>query len=405
MTTSRSHNESLEFGIAKKIWDTAKTDEARHRAINLYKIAAEKNDGRALLEIYKIKIDFYDHLLSKEDRLRKNLRYLIDSMELGHVEAFLYAASIDGIFSKYQKLVYLAAGMQAAKFNGHEGLSELQEIYVSAIDNFPSELVRETIEIGSSWLPGAQIQTTISDFEGKLVEHPQRYVKGAEEMPEGWQIFEEAVNTEEYLRLLPGSADYFSACEAEEKNNPDEWKSLMLAAAGKGNGQAIYALGAYQHGQSPLRLGKSDIDHLLNAAANGSIDAFLDLADIINNFYERNDYDVDAHYDFFNTANFTCPNEAQLMSAIRSSLYIFTIMERLGIQKYFLLYLQVGRFSAENDSGYQFDRTASPHDLKYTLVSHKESAEINRRAYLWKIGRAFDGLFCADINILLGKGS
>ena len=50
------HVDTLEFDLAESIWSNTEAKEAKQRAITYYRMACEKNDGRAYLALYKIKI-------------------------------------------------------------------------------------------------------------------------------------------------------------------------------------------------------------------------------------------------------------------------------------------------------------------------------------------------------------
>ena len=383
MTQSETHRDSVEFGLAQLIWESATDEHARNRAVQLYEIACDKNDGAAWLALYKIKIEWDWSLgpLKLRDRYVSYSAYLHESMRLGYVRAFLYAGEL-GKFSMYERLVYVSIGMFLSFKNQCPEHISFQQLFFKLSNEFAHELIPEILEKGEGWLPGTSIAVGGSKLEGQFIAHPKKYDRASDIYREGWAIFEDCLNTENYLQLLPGSIEYFKACEVEDNEDMSSWKLHMELAKTKGNGQAIYALGN-RHDKLTLFL----------AAQSGSIDALLDLIGTLNNYFEND-------YDFFNTTRIKSKEEDRFLAAINCFLYLFTIMQRLGISKYCQSYIDVGRLTSENEYGYQFGEHATAEELKYELCSHKLACQMNDRSYKWRLGERFDSIFFENYAIV-----
>jgi len=386
MNQSEIHRDSVEFGLAELIWESATDELTRARAVQLYEIACDKNDGAAWLALYKIKIewDWSNGPLKLRDRYGSYSPYLDESMRLGYPRAFLYAGE-HGNFSIYERLVYVSIGMCLSLRNQSPELGTLQQLFFKLSNKFAHELIPEILEKGERWIPGTSIAVGASKLEGQLISHPKKYDLASDIKREGWAIFEDCLNTEQYLQSLPGASEYFQACEAEENEDMHTWKMQMEQAQKKGNGQATYALNDY-HDDLTLFL----------AAQGGSVDAFLDILDKLNDYFHY----AESDYDFFNTKRIKSKEEDRFLAAINCFLYLFTIMQRLGISKYCQSYIDVARLTCENEYGYQFGDHATAEELKYELCSHKLACQMNDRAYKWKLGERFDSIFFENYSIV-----
>jgi hypothetical protein len=367
MTQSEIHRDSVEFGLAQLIWESASDELTRTRAVQLYEIACNKNDGAAWLAMYT-KYDSYSAYLEK-------------SMKLGYSPAFFYAGE-HGNYSMYERLVYVSIGMFLSFRNQSPELNAFQQLFLNLSNKFAHELIPEILLKGEEWQPGDSIGVSDSKLEGQLITHPKKYDLESDIKRDGWAIFEDCENTESYLKLLPGSTEYFKACEAEDNGDMSIWKLEIEMAQAKGNGQAIYAL-----------KDSYDDTNLFLAAQSGSIDAFLDLIDNLHNYFETD-------YDFYNTTRIKSKEEDKFLAAINCFLYLFTIMQRLGISKYCNSYIDVARLTSQNEYGYEFGEHATSEELKYELCSHKLACQMNDRAYKWKLTDKFDSIFFENYAIV-----
>jgi hypothetical protein len=167
-----------------------------------------------------------------------------------------------------------------------------------------------------------------------------------------------------------------------------QWKHHMEIAESKGNGQAIYAL-----------RDRREKKNLFSAAQTGSIDAFMDLINDLNDYFEQYQYSSSQDYDFYNTTRIEIEDVEKFLSAINCFLYLYSIMQRLGIGKYCNSSIQVARLTTKTDSGYQFWSHATASELKYELCSHKLACQMNDRSFSWKLGDKFDAIFYENFYI------
>ncbi len=384
-----THTDSIEFGLAQFMWEKANDVASRQKAIELYEISCKKNDGAAFLALYKINIEWFDRPLNHYDKLRINLNYLYQSMRLGYLPAFLYAATLE-IFSKYEKLTYISYGMSFAHQKKSELLKNFQRIFIEISSTFAEEFRNEIIENSQKWTPGEPVEIYSSSLEGLFINHPKKYSPENNLNKNEWYIFLKSTDTEKYLRQLPGSDEYFKACYFEENEDLITWKKYMEISESKGNGQAIYA-----------NNNKKSESVLLRAAQNGSIDALIDLTDYLNNYFNMGQYHSDFEYEFYNSDRIITNRSDEFNLAIYCLLYLFTIMERLGIEKYFDCDIKAARLTTENESGYQFWDSTSVTDIKYELCSHDLINEVNQNALQWKLGKDFHSTFLYNFKIIL----
>ncbi len=362
------HFDSLEFGLAQKIWNSANEKETRIRAINFYKMAAAKNDARALLALYEINSNWITSYLIT-GRQHSSLPYLFDAMKLGYIPSFLYASNLD-VFSLYARLIYLSTGLAIAQNTNDLLIVELQEKFIKLSEDFAIELIPEIIQRGQEWDLGNLPNTSDCSLDGQLVIHPCPYDPSNDRIREYWKIFQ-SKNIEQYLKQLPGSDEYFLAYKFDDEGDSNSKDTYLSLSASRGNGQALYAL-------------RENDKDLIKAAENGSPDAFEDLtctilADIPDNFYFKN----------FSEILLKLTND--LMSRIDCLLYLYTLMERLGIEKNAYL-IEVYSLSIESETGYA-RQYVSMHQIKYQLCGHDQIVEINDRAEKWRLGKNFDAKF------------
>ncbi len=381
MSERNKHTDTLEYALATTVWRNAANQDAKNKAINYYKMACDKNDGAAYFALYKIKVDNADLALQKQDRLNINAEYLEESINLGYLPALLYAGTAE-IYTKFNKLVFLAAGMAYSHKNNLKDLDSFLTSFASQSEEYAIELIPEIIKLNETWVPGNVLDNDLSHLDGKLIHHPDKYDSELDIKRQDWNIFEKSESTEFYLNQLPGAKDYFEACESERRDNTAQWNLLMESAKVKGNGQAMYALSDH-----------TKHEDLLRAAQYGSIDAYIDIINKLNEYFEKYKYERKYEYEFYNTARIVAQDEEAFLSAINCFLYIYSIMERLGIEKYCESSIQVVSLSTETESGYAFWKVAAPEELKYELCSHGLCCQMNNRAQSWRLGDDFDAIF------------
>lgn len=368
------HYNSLEFEIAENIWCSATDRETQIRALDIYKLAIKKNDARAFLAFHKINEEWAtSYLLTGKQH--SGSEYLAKAIKLCYLPAFLYGGCVEN-FRTYDRLVYLSTGMHFAHQAKDPILKDLQEKFIFLSKDLPKEFILEILKRGENWNPGEPVDLSKSKLEWTLIRHPTNYKSDSDHRNSTWFIFPESEKLEQYLQKLPGYQDYVLASEAEDKGDLDLWRFHLKNAAKRGNGQASYALNNYL-----------TIQELINCAENGSPDAFDDLFEKL--------YLVNNIRDFTNTADLSRSSDSALMTRIDCLLYIFTIMERLGIAKYAEYGLEVDCLSLETDSGYSSQR-ANLSELKYLLTDHHHVCSINHRASGWYLGKKFDSKFLAD---------
>lgn len=378
--TSPEHKESLEFGLAEKIWKTAEDKESKIRAIDFYKMACAKNDARAFLEIYKINSKWENSYLLT-GKQHNGFKYLEKSLRLQYLPAFLFAAN-DSAFNTYEKLVLIATGMAIALGSKDTILTTLQDAFVTVSKDFAKEFIPEILQRGNdlknsfpdvfthSWLGTSALEWT-------LIDHPNRYRVEEDNARLSWSIFPQKESIQQYLKLIAGAQDYELACKAEDEGDLDLWRFHLQNAAKRGNGQAAYAL-------------KEDnsINTLLACAENGSPDAF---DDIFEKLYLENSV-----HEFKNTSSLMESVNSSTLARIDCVLYLYTAMERLGIEKYVTYDIEVIGLSLETESGY-CGKHADLFQLKYQLCDHREIVKINDRVAKWRLGEKFDSKFSSSL--------
>ena len=369
------HFDSLEFGIAEKIWDSAHDKATKIKAINYYKMAAAKKDARALLALYKINSEWISSYLIT-GRQHNSLPYLFDALKLGYLPAFIQAGRLD-IFSVYARLIYLSTGMEIARHKNDPKIIELQESFIELSEDFAIELIPDIIQRGQGWSLGELPNTFESHLERQLVEHPCRYDPKNDKVRENWTIFQ-AQSIEQYLKQLPGSQEYFLAYELYDEGDSNSKETYLSLAASKGNGQALYALG-------------SDTRDLINAAKNGSPDAFEDLMYAIL-------IDISQDVGFKNFSESSPTFTPDFIARVDCLLYLYSLMERLGIER-FAYGIEVLCLTSESKTGYAVYE-ASMHQLKYQLCEHEQIVEIHERAGIWHLGKNFDSKFHQLFNAI-----
>ena len=196
--------------------------------------------------------------------------------------------------------------------------------------------------------------------------------------------FPEKKSINEYLSQLSGAEDYVRSCRAEDEDDFELMNFHMKASAKKGNGQAIYAL------MSNPFIYKSSLE-LSDAADKGSIDAFSDLMENISENMQE--------VKFSNTSKVENISDITIFARIDCLVYLYTLMERLNLEKYSEVGLYVTHLSSETDSGYGGDYVTID-KVKYELCDHEHVIGINSRAYDWRIGVGFDQKFYEMLKII-----
>ena len=383
------YTESVEFRLAKIMWESATDDHKRSIAIELFEKACERKDGAAFLELYKINAELRDGTRKLSYIFNDNSAFLSESLKLSYLPAYLHAGGVED-YSVYERLIFLSIGMFVANMKKSSELNDFQVAFVKLSTPFAAEFIPEILEIGQQWVQGEYVDINESKLEGNLIQHPEKYTPKFDKKRAGWSIFQDCASTENYLRFLPGSDEYFKACEAEETDDMDQWRFHMEIAEAKGNGQAIYALKE-----------RTEKNTLFAAAQNGSVDAFIDLIDDLNDYFGQYQYSSSQDYDFYNTTRIETKDEEKFLSAINCFLYLYSIMQRLGIGKYCSSSIQVARLTTKTDSGYQFWGCATAHELKYELCSHKLACQMNDRSFSWKLGDKFDSTFYENFAVVM----
>ena len=364
-----THFESLEFGLAEKIWLSANDKETRIKAISFYKMAAEKKDARAFLALYKINSAWITSYLIT-GRQHSSLPYLFEALKLGHVPSFLYAGDLN-VFTVYARLIYLSTGLAIAHKTNDLLINELQEKFIDLSEDFAVEFIPEIIQRSQEWSLGGLPNISDSPLESTLAMHTCPYDKNNDRSRPNWMIFQ-SKNIDQYLRQLPGSDDYFLAYKFDDEGEANLKQTYLKSAASKGNGQALYA----QH--------RHTSKVLINAAQNGSPDAFIDLISAILD-------DVEAVIELKGCAELRSLLNAEFKIHIDCLLYIYSLMERLGIEKY-AHPMQAVTLTIESEVGYSIDHIPMS-QLKYQLCGHDSIVEINDRAVKWQLGKTFDCKF------------
>jgi hypothetical protein len=290
-------------------------------------------------------------------------------MKLGYVPSFLYASDLDE-FYMYDRLIYLSTGLAIAQKTNDLLIVELQEKFIKLSEDFALELIPEIIQRGQEWVLGNLPNTSDCSLDGQLVVHPCRYDSNNDRFRKYWTIVK-SINIEQYLKQLPGSDEYFLACKFDDEGDYDSKETYLTLSASKGNGQAIYAL-------------HKDAKDLIKAAENGSPDAFEDLTCAILD-------DIPDDVYFKNFAELPLKLNADFMARIDCLLYLYTLMERLSIEKN-ACWIEARSLSIESETGYALSHI-SMHQFKYQLCGHDLIVEINDRAEKWLLGKKFDAKF------------
>ena len=258
------------------------------------------------------------------------------------------------------------------------GMRESFESFGSfSVTKAANEFIPEIIERSEDWEFGNLIDLSESKLIG-LIEHPHRFITENERIRLNWSIFPVTEKIRQYLQLLPGSKEYQLAIDELEKGDYETYQIHLKIAAVLGHGQAMYAL-----------QDESDKKNLIKLAENGSPDAFIDL------IYSLYDY----AFDFKNTAMLNPTQDVDFLTRIDCMIYLYTLMERLGIQNYESTSIETLHLSLETDSGYCWSKT-SIEELKYKLCDHKHIVKINDRASKWNLGHKFDVEFMSKINLM-----
>jgi len=367
------------FDLAESIWQSAEDQGSQQRAITYYKIACEKNDARSYLALYKINKEWkFSYLIT--GRQTDGLPYLNKALELGFLPAFFYAGSLWDIFQIYSRLIYLSIGLSIAHRTKDASFSEFQVAFLGLSKKFADEFIPEILRIGQGWIPGTPVTIEDSPLNGKSIsiKHPTNYVPEIDSKRANWEIFSVKENLEEYLKQLPGSEEYQLAYDAQEDDDIELFESHMRQAAKKGNGQAMYAL----YREASLEI--------IRAAESGSPDGFMDLMGRINEFPED--------WEFINPTKLSQGKAVTLLASIDCLIYLYTLMERLGLAKYGNIAIDSKCLSVETESGYRKGH-AYVHELKYQFCDHEHVVSVNERAYGWQLGKSFDTKFIAQLKI------
>jgi hypothetical protein len=428
------HSNSIEFDLAENVWLSAQRVNDKLKAVAYYKIACEKNDARAFLALfdisnspdrggltthqlrvgYNLLLDVWGELpeweeLPQEQRqmitgeIKSALiaggflsyqdfgtelalalgncdRYLDKALDLGYLPAFIYAS--DCYSQTHLKLLYLSVGLAIAQRENDPLLEDFQKRFSRLGDDF--EFSHEILILGETWEPGTSVENLGSKFFDKVIDHPNKYNPEKDEHRLDWEIFPVRKNIEEYLKQLPGNDEYLLSYKAEDDSDSNNFRQFIELAAQKGHGQAKYYLNSTVNSFGRVR-------DLIDAAENGSPDAF---ADLINRVFC---FPVD--FKFFNTAKFHPSIEEKSLAIIDCVVYLYSLMERLGLGRYELVEICVAYLSFDTESGYR-EGSFLGDVLKYQLCDHSHIVSINNRAYNWNLGSSFDAKFFAHLDFL-----
>jgi hypothetical protein len=291
----------------------------------------------------------------------------------------LYAGTLNQTYSVYSRLIFLSIGLALSYKEKNDLHSDFQRSFLELSEKFASEFIPDILQIGQDWRIGEAIDTEKSRLHNKLISNPNKYDPKKDPIKSHWQIFPKKHDIEQYLRQLPGAEEYYIAVKIEDEDST-LFRENMVAAAKKGNGQAIYALSQY---------GLISANRF-HAAENGSPDAFEDLIDSIS--------EISTDVEFINSSKLSYTDKRAL-AQIDSLIYLYTLMERLGISHWAHGCINTTRLSIESDSGYESDFAYST-EIKYELCDHDHVAYINSRAYKWSLGKRFDDQFFEQLKIL-----
>jgi len=215
-----------------------------------------------------------------------------------------------------------------------------------------------------------------------LIEHPNKFNPSKNDRFKwnllAWSIFPVSENIDQYLEKLPGF-DYLELISEEEEMGRDIFsKEYLEKAIAKGNGHAMYT-----------QLDQFNKENLIKSAKFGSPDAFVDLISEIN---EKNDLS-----NFVNTSLLDPLRDKDFFSRIDCMLYLYTLMERLGISFYDPVNITAKHLEADTESSYKY-LPITMKELKYRLCDHKHIILINNRASSWNLGLQFDQEFMSKIS-------
>jgi len=378
-----THTDSVEFELAEEIWRNASNRDAQMRALDIYRLACKKNDARAFLALYKINAEWkYSYLLTGKQHYGGE--YIGTAIKLGHLPAFLYMGCLYEL-STFVRLIYLSTGIALAKRNDDKILLQLEDEFLGLSARYAKELLPEIIQRGQEWKPGTLVNLSESELQGVLLEHPNKYNEAENQFFLATPLSPEITNIEDYLRNLPGHQDYERANSALDEGDSELAEHHLEIAAKQGNGQALYAqlIGP----KFRRHLGPEE---LIRCAQHGSPDSFDDL-------FEEIDHEYECKSPVFSI--FTPSKDPEFNALIDCVLYLYTIMERLGIERYASFGLIVDCLSTETESGYERTR-ANLSELKYRLCDHAYVCEVNSRAQKWSLGERFDPKFLKNLSIL-----
>lgn len=259
------HQNSLEFELAERIWNSSTDKKTKEKAISYYEMACDKSDARAYMALYEIKkiantssgseldtensSEVEDLLKVLEDygkissdvKNHEAIFYIQKASELGYLPALLYAGTLDQTYSVYSRLIFLSIGLALSFKEKSDLYSEFQRSFLDLSEKFASEFIPDILRIGQEWKTGETIDIKNSSLNKKLISNPNNYDPKKDPTKSYLQIFPRKHDIEQYLRQLPGAEEYYIAVKIEEEN-PTLFREKMEAAANKGNGQAIYAL-------------------------------------------------------------------------------------------------------------------------------------------------------------------
>jgi hypothetical protein len=428
------HTNSIEFDFAENVWLSARGVDDKLKAVAYYKIACEKNDARAFLALFKISnsadkgaltphqlrvgynllrdlwggLPGWEELLQEQRQMitgeiksaliAKGLllcqdfgnevslalgncdEYLGKALDLGYLPAFIYAS--DCYSQTFLKLLYLSVGLAIAQRENDPLLEDFQKRFSRWGDGF--EFSYEILRLGESWEPSKSIENLGSKLFDNVIDHPNKYNPEKDGHRLHWVIFPVRKNIEEYLKQLPGNHEYVLSYKAEDEGDLSNFRRLMELSAQKGHGQAKYYLNSIIYSLERVR-------DLVDAAENGSPDAFSDLINRLLRFPEG--------FKFFNTAKLHPATKEKSLVIIDCVVYLYSLMERLGIENYESVEIYVTYLSSDTESGYR-EGSFSGDVLKYQLCDHSHIMSINDRAYSWNLGSRFDAKFYDQLHFL-----
>jgi hypothetical protein len=371
-----AHSKSLEFDLAESIWHSAVDKSSKQRAIDYYKLAAEKNDARAYLALFKINEEWANSYLLT-GKQHNGIGYLNSALKLNYLPAFLYVGGLGSEFSVYDRLIYLSIGLNISYRSKDAILSELQKSFLNLSSCFASEFIPEILSIGEKYTVGNDFKWGKSSLDGRFIVKLNKYQPELDIERKEWQIFPAMDKLHHYLPMMKGFDDYQNANMAAESGDHELFETLMRSSARKGNGQAIYALISFKGYD------------LINAAQHGSPDGLQDLMDWISDF--------PADWDLIESLKSDSPLFQKANARFESLAYLYFIIQRLGIEKHCEAFASVVKLSSETNSGYVVE-TAPVSGVLFNVLDHSKIVEIKNRAYLWMLGGKFDEEFFKTIE-------